>query len=140
MDNSINQCSHQLGNHVITIIFPTEIFPNFPLYRHTAQSSSDRQVNHNSHLSQSLYASCTREYATDATTRHLGLGPIVNPQEFPQNRLSYGSRLSAIILRQVRDRSRGLQYQTSLKSTLNTCCMSPRLVVLLFGTISMGIE
>ena len=36
-------------------------FPQFP----TVQTySSDRQANKNSHLNQSLYASCTREYAT----------------------------------------------------------------------------
>ena len=38
-------------------------FPQFP----TVQIHSiarDRQVNHNSHLNQSLHASCTRDYAT----------------------------------------------------------------------------
>ena len=40
-------------------------FPQFPtVYIHS--SARDRQVNQNSHLNQSLYASCTREYATQS--------------------------------------------------------------------------
>ena len=45
-------------------------FPQFPtVYIHS--TATDRQVNHNSHLSQSLYASCTREYATEVLSRAL---------------------------------------------------------------------
>ena len=51
----------KLGRYGHVTIGAGRDFPQFP----TVQiHSSDRQVNHNSHLSQSLYASCTREYAT----------------------------------------------------------------------------
>ena len=52
----------KLGRHGHVTIGAGGDFPQFP----TVQThGSDRQVNQNSHLNQSLYASCTREYATD---------------------------------------------------------------------------
>ena len=41
-------------------------FPQFPTVQ-IHSTARDRQVNHNSHLNKSLYASCTREYATGGT-------------------------------------------------------------------------
>ena len=55
----------KLGRHGHVTTGAGRDFPQFPtVYIHSTGTVRDRQVNHNFHLNQSLYASCTREYAT----------------------------------------------------------------------------
>ena len=55
----------KLGRHGHVTTGAGRDFPQFPTgYIHSTRTDRERQVNHNSHLNQSLYASCTREYAT----------------------------------------------------------------------------
>ena len=55
---------NKLGRHGHVTIGAGRDFPQFPTVQ-IHSTGTDRQVNHNSHLNQSLHASCTREYATD---------------------------------------------------------------------------